>query len=117
MTEPDLCDVQIVNEGAVKAAFADRADDAEITYLADTFQVLANPTRLRLVEALAQRELCVCDLAALSGVSQSAVSHHLRQLRQLRIVRYRKEGRMAYYRLDDQHVATLLRTGIDHVHD
>lgn len=117
MSEPELCDVQIVNEGAVRAAFADRADEDEITYLADTFQVLANPTRLRLVEALAQRELCVCDLAAISGVSQSAVSHHLRQLRQLRIVRYRKEGRMAYYRLDDDHVATLLQTGIDHVRD
>jgi ArsR family transcriptional regulator len=117
MPEHDLCDVQIVDESAVQAAFADQASEEEITYLADTFQVLANPTRLRLVEALSQRELCVCDLAAIAGVSQSAVSHHLRQLRQLRIVRYRKDGRMAYYRLDDEHVATLLRTGIDHVRD
>ncbi len=117
MAETDLCDVQLVDQDAVQAAFADQADDDEITYLADTFQVLANPTRLRLVEALSQRELCVCDLAAVTGVSQSAVSHHLRQLRQLRIVRYRKAGRMAYYRLDDDHVATLLQTGIDHVRE
>jgi len=114
---PDLCDVQIVDEEAVRSVVADQADDLEITHLADTFQVLANPTRLRLVEALARRELCVCDLAAVVGVSQSAVSHHLRQLRQLRIVRYRKEGRMAYYRLDDEHVVTLLETGMDHVRD
>ncbi len=117
MPEPDLCDVQLVDESAVQAALADQAGEDDITYLADTFQVLANPTRLRLVEALSQRELCVCDLAAIAGVSQSAVSHHLRQLRQLRIVRYRKDGRMAYYRLDDEHVATLLQTGIDHVRD
>lgn len=117
MLEPDLCDVQLVDESAVHAAFAEQADEDEVKYLADTFQVLANPTRLRLVEALSRRELCVCDLAAIAGVSQSAVSHHLRQLRQLRIVRYRKDGRMAYYRLDDEHVAILLQTGIDHVRD
>ncbi len=117
MPEPDLCDVRLVDESAVQAVFADQAGEDDITYLADTFQVLANPTRLRLVEALSRRELCVCDLAAIAGVSQSAVSHHLRQLRQLRIVRYRKDGRMAYYRLDDEHVATLLQTGIDHVRD
>jgi len=101
----------------VRAVRAHQASDDEITYLADTFQVLANPARLRLVEALAQRELCVCDLAALSGVSQSAASHHLRQLRQLRLVRTRREGRMTYYRLDDEHVSTLLETGLTHVRE
>ena len=117
MTDLDFCDVHLVDEPAVQFATAERADDDEITYLADTFQVLANPTRLRVVEALARRELCVCDLSAITGVSQSAVSHHLRQLRQLRIVRYRKEGRMAYYRLDDHCVVTLLNTGLDHVRE
>jgi ArsR family transcriptional regulator, lead/cadmium/zinc/bismuth-responsive transcriptional repressor len=87
------------------------------TYLADTFQMLASPTRLRIVEALSVRELCVCDLAAVVGVSQSAVSHQLRQLRQMRIVRYRKDGRMAYYRLDDPHVETLFGTGLAHVRE
>ncbi len=106
-----------MDESALQEALAVQADDDEITYLADTFQVLGNPTRLRLVEALSHRELCVCDLAAIAKVSQSAVSHHLRQLRQLRIVRYRKDGRMAYYRLDDEHVSTLLQTGIDHVRE
>jgi len=117
MTANDLCDIELVDEDAVEGAIADQADGDEITYLADTFQVLANPTRLRIVEALTRRELCVCDLAAIAGVSQSDVSHHLRQLRQLRIVRYRKEGRMAYYRLDDDHIATLLQTGLDHVRE
>lgn len=117
MTDPALCDLHLVSERDVSAALAVQADDEELAYLADTFQMLANPTRLRIVEALADRELCVCDLAAVVRASQSAVSHHLRQLRQLRIVRYRRDGRMAYYRLDDDHIATLFRTGLDHVRD
>lgn len=117
MTEDALCEVALVHEDAVRAALSGQADDEELAYLADTFQMLASPTRLRIVEALADRELCVCDLSAVVGVTQSAVSHHLRQLRQLRIVRYRKEGRMAYYRLDDGHVAELFWTGLEHVRE
>ena len=94
-----------------------RASDPEVDGLAALFQVLASPTRLRLVEALVGRELCVCDLSVLAEVSPSAVSHHLRQLRELRLVRYRKEGRMAYYRLDDDHVEALFRLGLEHVRE
>jgi ArsR family transcriptional regulator len=112
-----LCDLHLVHEEAVRAAMDGRAADEEVEYLADTFQALASPTRLRIVEALGREELCVCDLAAVAGVSESAVSHHLRQLRQMRIVRYRKEGRMAFYRLDDTHVRTLFGIGLDHVRD
>jgi ArsR family transcriptional regulator len=117
MNDPTLCDIPLVHEDAVHAAMKGRAHDDDIAYLADTFQVLANPTRLRIVEALATRELCVCDLAAVVGASQSAVSHHLRQLRQLRVVRHRRDGRMAYYHLDDDHIATLFGTGLEHVRD
>lgn len=113
----ELCDVHVVHEGAVREALDERSADDELTYLSDTFQILANPTRLRIVDALARRELCVCDLAAVVGASQSAVSHHLRQLRQMKIVRYRKDGRMAYYRLDDEHIADLFRIGIEHVRE
>jgi ArsR family transcriptional regulator, lead/cadmium/zinc/bismuth-responsive transcriptional repressor len=112
-----VCDIPLVHDDAVAAALRDRAGEDEVTYLADTFQMLASPTRLRIVEALAARELCVCDLAAVVGVSQSAVSHQLRQMRQMRIVRYRKEGRMAYYHLDDPHVESLFETGLDHVRE
>lgn len=112
-----LCDVPLVHEDQVHAALRARAPGEDLTYLADTFQILANPTRLRIVEALRERELCVCDLAAVVGSSQSAVSHHLRQLRQMKIVRYRKEGRMAYYRLDDDHIARLFATGLEHVRE
>lgn len=111
------CDVRAVNEDAVAEVRDARAADHHLAHLAETFQVLASTTRLRLVEALARQEFCVCDLAALVEVSESAVSHHLRQMRELRIVRYRKEGRMAYYRLDDGHVADLFRLGLDHVRE
>lgn len=111
------CDIHLVNQEAVEAVTGNRADDREVTRLAHTFQVLASPTRLRLVEGLVGRELCVCDLAAISGVSPSAVSHHLRQMRELRLVRHRKEGRMAYYRLDDDHIESLFRMGLEHVRE
>lgn len=116
-TDPAVCDLRMVDDRAVAAARAARADDEDLAHLADTFQMLASPTRLRIVEALAERELCVCDLSAVVEVSESAVSHHLRQMRQMRIVRYRKDGRMAYYRLDDDHVAQLFRLGLDHVRE
>lgn len=117
MTDDALCEIQLVHDDEVRAALDGRADDQELAHLADTFQMLASPTRLRIVEALSDRELCVCDLSAVAGVSPSAVSHHLRQLRQLRIVRFRKEGRMAYYRLDDGHVSQLFTTGLEHVRE
>jgi DNA-binding transcriptional ArsR family regulator len=118
MTDTDaLCDVHLIDEEAVQAALADRATEEEVTYVADLFQILASPTRLRMVEALTGGELCVCDLSAVAGVTESAVSHHLRQMRQMRMVTYRKEGRMAYYRLDDEHIERLFDTGLEHVRE
>ena len=116
-TPADACDIEATHPEAVARALAAQADDTEVEALADIFQLLASPTRLRIVEALAGGELCVCDLSAVVGVSQSAVSHHLRQMRQMRLVRYTKRGRMAYYRLDDDHVPLLFATGLDHVRD
>lgn len=117
MLENALCDVTIVDDDAVHEALEDRSEANELERLAEMFQVLASPTRLRIIEALAGRELCVCDLAALTGVSQSAVSHHLRMMRALRLVRFRKESRMAYYRLDDDHIGVLFGTGLEHVRE
>ncbi|MEJ2540646.1 MAG: metalloregulator ArsR/SmtB family transcription factor [Gemmatimonadota bacterium] len=118
MSDPALCHVRLVHQDAVDTVQADQALDDELTVLAETFHVLAHPTRLRIVEALsAVPELCVCDLSVAVGASESAVSHQLRQLRQLRMVQYRQEGRMAYYRLEDDHVGDLFRLGLDHVRE
>lgn len=113
----DLCDVDVIHPDAVESVRATLCNDEELTLIADTFQILANPTRLQIVRALATRELCVCDLAAVVGASQSSVSHHLRQLRQMRLVRYRRDGRMAFYSLDDEHVARLFDLGLEHVRE
>ena len=83
--------------------------------LAETFRMLGDATRVRMLDALAHAELCVCDLAALLGLSESAVSHQLRLLRGLRLVRPRRAGRMVFYALDDQHVTQLFRQGLGHV--
>lgn len=83
--------------------------------LAETFRVLGDVTRLRICLALARHELCVNDLAEVVGISESAVSHQLRLMKAMRLVKYRREGRMTYYMLDDQHIDGLIRTGVRHV--
>ena len=83
--------------------------------MAEFFGVLADPNRLKLISALAKQELCVCDLAALVKMGESAVSHQLRLLRTLRLVSYRKQGRNVYYRLADQHVLNLYQEVAEHL--
>ena len=87
------------------------------TGLAETFRALGDPTRVRILDALSHGELCVCDLAAVLSLSQSAVSHQLRFLRSLRLVKPRREGRMVFYSLDDRHVVDLLQQGLRHVEE
>ena len=81
----------------------------------EVFKILNDPTRVKIVFALSQAELCVCDLAALVGISISAVSHQLRLLRALQLVRFRKSGRLAYYSLADEHTVHLFRDALAHI--
>lgn len=85
--------------------------------LADTFRVLGDPTRVRILDALSAGELCVCDIASLVGISESAVSHQLRLLRGMRLVRPRRAGRLVYYAVDDQHILELLTQALTHVQE
>jgi ArsR family transcriptional regulator, lead/cadmium/zinc/bismuth-responsive transcriptional repressor len=85
------------------------------TYLADLFSALSDPTRLRIISVLLEGELNVGEIAARLEMSESAVSHQLRGLRQMKLVRGRKEGRQVFYTLDDDHVAKLYRMGLEHV--
>lgn len=114
-TRADLCEVRCIDRAKVERAGAAMPTTRDIGLLAETFRVLGDPTRLRLVRALMAEELCVCDLATLLGLSQPTVSHSLRALRQLRLVRYRKLGKIAYYSIDDDHVHHLVSTGFVHV--
>jgi ArsR family transcriptional regulator, lead/cadmium/zinc/bismuth-responsive transcriptional repressor len=90
---------------------------ATVEAIAETFRVLGDPTRVRILDVLATGELCVYDLAALVGMSESAVSHQLRLLRGMRLVRPRRAGRHVFYSLDDQHIVDLLRLAVTHVQE
>ena len=104
----------------VKAAVAVRPKlllDESAAALAETFKVLGDVTRVRILDALGRAELCVGDLAELLGLSESAVSHQLRLLRGVRLVRPRRDGRMVFYTLDDQHIVGLFEQGLEHVEE
>lgn len=88
-------------------------DDAQ--QVAEIFKALGDATRVRILDALSKRELCVCDLAAVVDMGQSAISHQLRLLRNLRLVKYRKDGKAVVYSLDDEHITSLLSQGIEHI--
>ncbi len=102
--------------GSGKAhADVDVLDEETAARLAELFSALSDSSRVRILSALAQGEMHVGALAHVVGISESAVSHHLRGLRQMRLVRARKEGRFVFYSLDDDHIADLFRCGLDHV--
>jgi len=112
----DRCGVNVVHQDKVNRVRR-RIETAEaLGWAAELLKALADPTRIKLLRALMIEErLCVCDLAALAGVSPSAVSHQLRLLRSCRLVRPQREGKMVYYRLDDEHVAGIVNLILDHV--
>ncbi len=111
----DRCSETIIDEANVKQAKSVLLNGLTATYLADIFKALADPTRIRIISVLAHTELCVCDLSATLGMTQSAVSHQLRQMRQMRLLKNRKEGRMVYYSLDDDHIKDLFQRGLEHI--
>lgn len=108
------CDIALIHPPAVFAARRVLGAIPPALEVAGLFALLADPTRLRLLAALSSGELCVCDLAAATGINRTTVSHQLRTLREGRLVRSRREGRVVYYALDDDHVRDLLAMGIAH---
>jgi ArsR family transcriptional regulator, lead/cadmium/zinc/bismuth-responsive transcriptional repressor len=104
-----------VDRDRVHAARRALQDESTLRTLSDIFKVLGDPSRLKLCLALSRRELCVSDIAGLLGLTESAVSHQLRLLKAMRVVKYRKEGKMTYYMLDDDHVEELIHLSVRHV--
>jgi DNA-binding transcriptional ArsR family regulator len=111
------CQVRVVHHTRVKRAKTEAIAYDELDRLALTFKILCDPTRLRLVMALLGGEMCVCDLAAFLNVSESAVSHQLRRLKDLALVKQRRDGKILYNALDDEHVYELLKMGLEHVRE
>jgi len=117
LLEQGGCPVRMVHMDRVAKARKEGISKQEVERLSLLYRALADPTRLRIVLALATGEMCVCDLAALLTVSESAVSHQLRHLRDLALVRNRREGQVLYYALDDRHVSDLLAIGLEHLRE
>ena len=113
----EACDVFHIDPARVAHLRGALVAESSVAALAETFRVLGDPTRVRLLDALSHGELCVCDLANLLGLSESATSHQLRLLRTLRLVRARRAGRMVFYALDDRHIMTLFTQGLRHVEE
>lgn len=108
------CEVTFVHKDRVASARKALHDAQTTLGMSETFKVLGDPTRLNIVLALGREELCVCDVAALLGMTESAISHQLRLLKNLRLVKCRKNGKMAYYSLDDEHIEDLIRLATRH---
>ncbi|UCH81790.1 MAG: winged helix-turn-helix transcriptional regulator [Nitrospiraceae bacterium] len=113
----DMCEVRSVDRTKVKSVLKEMLTDDEARNIADTFSVLADPTRSKIIYALSKAELCVCDIAGILNISVSAVSHQLRLLRNMRLVKYRKEAKMVYYSLDDKHISRLFNEGLKHIRE
>jgi DNA-binding transcriptional ArsR family regulator len=111
----DVCDIFNPNEKIVDILKSKQLDNQTVNQLAELFKVMGNPTRIKIIYSLRKRELCVCDITEILGMSPSAVSHQLRVLRNMNLVKYRKEGRSVYYSLDDDHVLCLFSQGLEHV--
>ena len=111
------CDTHLVNLENVRQVQPEILPMEKAQQMAEFFGTLADPNRLRLLSALASQELCVCDLAAVAKMSESAVSHQLRILRSQRLVKYRRDGRNIYYSLADSHVVTLYHEVSAHLNE
>jgi DNA-binding transcriptional ArsR family regulator len=117
LIQEDGCQVRVVHLDRVEQARKNAVSERELERLSLTYKVLGDPNRLKIVMALRNVEMCVCDLAAFTGLSESAVSHQLRRLKDLSLVKKRRAGQIIYYSLDDEHVAALLKVGLEHVRE
>ena len=113
--EVDVCELLCIHKEAVEQVRAATPEQEQILQMAELFKLFGDPTRIRILCSLQETELCVCDLAAVIGMNQSAVSHQLRLLKQGRLVKSRREGKTVFYSLADDHVVTVLAQGMEHV--
>ncbi|GAB6390955.1 MAG: metalloregulator ArsR/SmtB family transcription factor [Treponematales bacterium] len=114
--EIDVCDTACaINKKLVAAVKKKMRDEETLLNLADLFKMFSDSTRVKIIGALLNAEMCVCDIAALTGATVSAVSHQLRVLRGSKLVKFRREGKVVYYSLEDDHVKNIFEQGVSHV--
>ncbi len=115
--EAEVCGYLHVHEDAVTRVQLLLPDDTTLSRLSELFKVFGDATRIRILYVLFEEEVCVCDIATLLGMTQSAVSHQLRVLKQARLIKSRREGKTVFYSLSDDHVRTLLSNGTEHIEE
>ena len=113
----ECCDLTYPHESAIQQVRERLPDEDTLYDLTELFRIFGDSTRVRILYALSAAELCVCDIAALLGLSQSAVSHQLRALKNVRLVKARREGKTVFYSLSDSHVQTIIDQGLEHVRE
>ena len=113
--ELEQCETVYVHEDIVEKVNADMPDEEILYDLAELFKLFGDSTRIKILYVLFESEMCVCDIAQLLNMSQSAISHQLRALKQAKLVRYRREGKQVFYSLSDGHIRTILGQGMEHV--
>lgn len=111
----DMCEEHCEHPETVCHAKAELLAENTVQQLAETFKILGDATRIKILCVLARREMCVCDIAETLSMGQSAISHQLRVLRGARLVKFRRDGKEAWYSLDDDHVVDLMRQGLEHI--
>ncbi|MDR3136313.1 MAG: metalloregulator ArsR/SmtB family transcription factor [Coriobacteriales bacterium] len=112
-----LCSCAVLHEDIIRQVRAGLSGDEQLRKAAEMFKAVSDPTRLKIINALILAEMCVCDIAALMDMTQPAVSHHLKVLRQLHLVKYRRKGKAVYYQLDDEHVHNVFYQGLMHANE
>lgn len=117
MTDETVCQCETVHESAVNQAKESMLAEDDYVALSTLYKMFADPTRIKVLHALEQSEMCVCDLAALLGMTKSAISHQLKALRLLDLVKFRKEGQNVYYSLADDHVKQIIDMGLEHINE
>ena len=114
-TDKNICEYEHVHDEVVEQVSVDMPDEDLLYDAAELFKIFGDSTRIRILSALTKAELCVCDIARLLNLTQSAVSHQLRILKASNLVRFRREGKTVFYSLDDDHVRSVLALGMEHV--
>lgn len=111
----EICELNCVNEKLVEKLKKNIPSSEMLEDLSELFKVLGDATRIKIIYAISENEMCVCDIAEFLGMTQSAISHQLRVLKRARLVKFRKEGKTVYYSLDDEHINTIFDCGLTHI--
>lgn len=115
MKKISICEITTIHEDVIQKVKENMPEEDVLYSLGEFFKILGDGTRIKILNALFYSEMCVCDIAALLGMTQSAISHQLRVLKQGRLVKHRKEGKSVYYSLDDEHIKHIIEQGLTHI--